>query len=286
MAWNKIFWIGAGVIIGLIALVFLLLHTMNFGTSAKEVQKMFAGKKYQPEEKVYQSEYGDISIISVGEDTTKPLLVFAHGSPGGWDAYARYLSDCDLQEHFRMISFDRWGYGKNFRGKPEVSIYKQAAILHPVILQNRYSEKVYMMGHSYGGPVIARYAMDYPDEVNGLFFVAPSIDPAQEKVKWYQNASASIFVRWMLPAEIDVCNREILPMKTELTGMLPLWNNIKASVWHFHGTKDVLVPFENADFAQKMLKHVDFQRIDFEGENHFILWTKLDTIKKYLLKLN
>ncbi len=285
MTWNKIFWIGAGVIVGLIALILLLLNTMNFGSSTKEIQAMFKEKKYQPEKKVYESEYGNIKIISVGEDTTKPLLVLVHGSPGSWDAYAKYLSDCDLQEHFRMISLDRWGYGSNFKGKPEASVFKQAAILHPVIQQNRYKAKVYMMGHSYGGPVIARYAMDYPEEVDGLFFIAPSIDPKQEKVKWYQNASASLLVRWALPSAIDVCNREILPLKAELTEMLPLWDKITASVWHFHGTKDVLVPYENADFAQKMLKNVPFERIDFEGENHFILWTKMDTIKQYLLKL-
>ncbi len=49
------------------------------------------------------------------------------------------------------------------------------------ILELVVNQKTILVGHSLGGPVIARTAMDYPDLVDGLILVGGSIDPEMEK---------------------------------------------------------------------------------------------------------
>jgi pimeloyl-ACP methyl ester carboxylesterase len=282
---QKILLIVGIVIVVLIAGCLIFVHLIDFGMSDKEMKALFAQSKNPIECKVYKTEYGDIQTREVGKDSTLPLLLFVHGSPGSWDAFAKYMADNDLQSKYRLISVDRWGYGGTMKGKPQGSLYKQAAIIQPIALQNKHNQNITLVGHSYGGPTIARFAMDYPSLVQNLIFLAPSIDPEQEKVLWYQKLAKTWLIRNVLPADIDVCNREILPLKKELTDMLPFWKNITASVLYFHGKKDRLVPYQNAIFAQKQLTHVPFELIDFADQDHFIPWTKYEDIKVRMLAL-
>jgi pimeloyl-ACP methyl ester carboxylesterase len=64
---------------------------------------------------------------------------------------------------------------------PEQSLRMQSACLAPLLRLGKSAKKPILVGHSLGGPVAARLAMDYPDEVGGLILVAPSIDPELEK---------------------------------------------------------------------------------------------------------
>lgn len=274
-----------GIIVVLVVVgLFIYLHTMSMGMKSQEIADLFQGKKYQAVEKNYNNtkdpQTPNIGVREVGDNDSLPLVIFVHGSPGGWDAFAHYLADEELQQTCRMVSVDRLGYGGSNQGKPEMSLAKQAAILKPIIAEKRKNQEVILVGHSYGGPTIARFAMDFPDMVDGLVFLAPSIDPTQEKVKWYQKVGAWKAIRWLLPNWLDVCNREILPLEKELTEMLPLWKNITCPVLFLHGKKDMLVPYQNAVFAQKQLAHVPFHLTTFPEENHFIVWTQFEEVKK------
>lgn len=285
---KKILLIVGIIVVVVIVCLFIYLHTMSMDMKPKEISALFTGKKYQVIEKKYNNtkdpQTPNFSTREVGENDSLPLVIFVHGSPGGWDAFAHYLADEELQEKCRMVSVDRLGYGGSNKGKPEMSLAKQAAILKPIIAQKRLNQRVILVGHSYGGPTIARFAMDFPDMVDGLVFLAPSIDPTQEKVKWYQKVGSWAAIRWTLPAWLDVCNREILPLEKELTEMLPLWKNITCPVQFLHGEKDMLVPYQNAIFAQKQLAHVAFELKNFPEENHFIVWTQFEEVKKAILR--
>ena len=257
------------------------------GMKPEEVTALFQGKKYQPVKKTYNNtkdiQAAKVAATEIGDNDSLPLVIFVHGSPGGWEAFAKYLADSELQEKCRMVSVDRLGYGGSNKGKPETSLAKQAGILKAIISEKKQGQKVILVGHSYGGPTIARFAMDFPDMVNGLVFLAPSIDPTQEKVKWYQKVGAWGAIRWALPSWLDVCNREILPLKKELTEMLPLWKNINCPVQFLQGQKDHLVPYKNAIFGQKQMAHLPFTLTPFPEEDHFIVWTQFEAVKNAIL---
>src|SRR3546814_18455192 len=67
----------------------------------------------------------------------------------------------------------------------------------PLLLGN--GAPAIVVGHSLGGPIAAKLAMDYPDRVRGLLLLAPSVAPALEAPRWYQRLATWRVVQWLLP---------------------------------------------------------------------------------------
>lgn len=211
-------------------------------------------------------------------------VLFVHGSPGTWDGWRGYLEDPELRRTARLVAVDRLGFGGSERGVAVPSLATQAAAL-AAVLESESGPPAVVVGHSLGGPVAARLAMDRPDLVGGLLLVAPSIDPAEERHRWYNVAGATRVVQWFLPRDWTVSNREIWPLAGELRAMLPLWSRIRCRTIVVQGLADDLVPPANADFAERQLPP-EILRVDrYPGENHFLLWSRPETVRQPLLEL-
>ncbi len=219
-----------------------------------------------------------------GSDTL-PLVLFVHGAPGSSSQMLDYLADTTLTKIAQVATADRPGYGYSGFGIAEPSLEKQALALKP-ILEKHGTGRTILVGHSFGGPVIARMAMDFPELTGGLILVAGSIDPELEPEYWWQKPLDWPVFRWMLPPAFRVSNQEILPLKSELTKMLPLWSNITCPVTVIQGTKDKLVDPGNAHFAAKKLTKSSRLEIDtLENKDHFIMWTERSHITKKITEM-
>ena len=221
-------------------------HLMN----DKQIEEYFAGSSVKPTYQTYSVNNRQIHYASIGADTL-PMVLFIHGSPGAWYAFISFFKDSSLYNHAHIVSVDRPGFGKSGSGKFEANLQQQAAMLEPLLKINKSKKLPLLIGHSLGGPVIARMAMDYPEQVGALLIVAGSIDPSLEKYEWYRHAGNFALVRPFLPKPLNASNREILPLKKQLELMLPLWKNIKIPVTVIQGEKDDLVPPGNAAFCKK-----------------------------------
>ncbi|MEO8195946.1 MAG: alpha/beta hydrolase [Thermoanaerobaculia bacterium] len=210
--------------------------------------------------------------------------LFVHGSPGTWDSWKGFLENPDLRAAARLVAVDRPGFGGSERGRAVASLAEQAAAL-AAVLENEPGPPAVVVGHSLGGPIAARLAMDRPDLVAGLLLVAPSIDPEEERHRWYNFAGATLLVQWFLPVDWTVSNRELWPLKKELEAMLPLWSGIRCPTIVVQGLADDLVPPENADFAERHLAPERLRVERYPGETHFILWQRPETVRKPLLDL-
>jgi pimeloyl-ACP methyl ester carboxylesterase len=51
------------------------------------------------------------------------------------------------------------------------------------------------------------------------------------------------------------------------------------------GTKDELVPYENVDFAKKMIVNAPVEFVIRDGMNHFVPWSNPELIREAVLKL-
>ena len=116
-------------------------------TSFVYKQKKIAGTTLQ---------YGQL-----GSGIHLPVLVFVHGSPGSLAAYENYLKDSLLQQQAILIAVDRLGFGYSDFGKAIPSLRLQAQLI-AAILEDFPNTKKILIGHSMGGPVNSRLAMDYP----------------------------------------------------------------------------------------------------------------------------
>ncbi len=262
-------------LLGVVGLV-IFVQTVDFSIDEETINASFTELKYQPESKSFLFEDRTMHYVTVG-DTSKPAVLFVHGSPGSWDNFLGFLNDSTLLEKFYLISVDRPGFGKSGVGIPERSLEKQAAAIAQVLVREKTS--AILVGHSYGGPVITRMAIDSPNYVDGLIIVAGSVDPDLEKTKWYQIPVHYKVLSWVLPGLLYSTNEEILALKKELQKMMPLWEKITQPVSIIQGGKDNLVPPGNAVFANKMLENASVEMIEVPEMNHFVPWNRPDLIK-------
>ncbi len=270
--------------LGLLVLSQGLSSCMSFKTSQKDIDKAFAKLAQKPIQHQIEVMDRSINYAEIGSDTL-PVAFFIHGSPGSWSAFMGFMKDTVLLKKVKMVSVDRAGFGDSGLGDGEKSLEKQAAYLKPIVAKFKKSnKKIILIGHSLGGPMIARMAMDYPELIDALIFVAPSIAPELEPKEWYRRPGDSVFLRYLLPSSLRASNREILYLKPELERMLPLWASIRQPAIVIQGQKDMLVHPGNAAFAQKMLvnsKRVTLVMLD--DQNHFIPWSKPEVIKEAIV---
>lgn len=225
-----------------------------------------------------------IHYVHVG-DESKPLMLLVHGSPGSSSAMNIYLADTNLTKVAQLIAIDRPGYGYSNFGKTERSLKTQVQALKPLL--EKYSHvPIILMGHSYGGPFIARIAMDFPDLIDGMVVVAGSMAPELEPQQWWAKVLDWWAFRWLLPPALRVSNQEIIPLKHDLEEMLPLWQHITCPVIFFQGEADKLVPMENAAFTKKMLTNSRYVKLKvLPGADHFILWSRQSEIVEAMMAL-
>ena len=257
---------------------------MQFRMKPVEMEKFYAGRGLHAENHTYRIGNRTMHYVKVGDDKL-PLVLFVHGSPGSLSSFKSFLADSTLLDKAMLIAVDRPGFGFSGFGRAERSLEKQAALLKPILEKYKNNRPITLVGHSLGGPVIARIAMDYPDLVDGLVMVAPSIDPDLEPNEWFRAPLATPFLKWLLPRSIRASNDEIYALKPELQKMLPLWSHISAKTIVIQGGKDNLVPPGNAYFAQKMITQVPVQLVINEQMNHFVPWTYPHLIKDAVIQL-
>src|SRR6478736_1107231 len=258
---------------------------MQFRMSKSEIDQYFSDKPAKGTFHSFEMGKRVITYVKAG-DENRPLVVFVHGSPGSLSAFIDFLADTILLKHGLLITVDRPGFGASNFGYAEPSLQKQAAYLKPILEAHKANRPVILVGHSLGGPLIARMAIDYPELVDGLIIVAGSIDPDLEPNEtWFRAPLATPFLKWILPRSMRASNDEIYKLKPELQDMLPLWKNITQPTIVIQGKKDSLVPPENADFAKKMMVNSPLKIVLVDGMDHFVPWSNPELIRNAILEL-
>ena len=226
----------------------------------------------------------NIHYTYITSDTIKPLAIFIHGSPGSSSNFLRFGKDSALLKKYNILLLDRPGFGYSDFGSAEPSILTQAEILNGVI--DSFSAPAFVLiGHSLGGPIIAKMAMNRPNSYQGLLIVAGSVSPELEPEEKWRKTMQSKALRWTMPKSFRVSNDEIIPAKRELEKMESDWKNITCETQIIQGGKDKLVPPGNEDYAEKMLinaKKVTVYRL--ENQDHFIPFTSPQLIVEALLR--
>ncbi|BDC99462.1 alpha/beta hydrolase [Persicobacter psychrovividus] len=234
---------------------------------------------------LFKAPSGNLSLVKIGERAAVGVF-FIHGAPGDMGAFKKYFTDSLLLEKAQLFAVDRLGYGQSSDGLSAEKIKNQAEILIQLVEKLQISE-VILVGHSYGGPVAVRMAMDAPDlNIRRVILLAPALDPDHEKMFWVNRPLSNAWAQKLLPRGLAMANREKMVHAAELQKMLPLWKGLQAPITMIHGTKDALVPYENVAFIKRHYQGEALEVISLNGENHFIPWTKYalvrDTILKYI----
>jgi pimeloyl-ACP methyl ester carboxylesterase len=130
----------------------------------------------------------DLHVASVGSG---PLLIASHGvgsSSKVWDAVAPAFPD------YEFATWDQPGHGQSQHlanpigpdGYGAMTPYLALKQAIGGLVRNRADDGVILLGHSLGGYVSARYAIDHPTQVTALVLVAtgPGFRSADARQKW------------------------------------------------------------------------------------------------------
>lgn len=145
---------------------------------------------------------GQIFWREVGQG---PLLVFLHGS---WSDSSQWLPVIEyLGEDYHCFVPDLLGFGDSEKPKLHYSIQIEVECLFNYLDALHLSE-VYLIGHSLGAWIAASYALQHPEQVQGLVLLAPEGLPrAGQGENWR-------WARWLVgrPPIAYTILRSLLPL--------------------------------------------------------------------------
>lgn len=219
-----------------------------------------------------------ISYLRAG-DPAGPRVVLVHGTPGSAAAWADYL--LDPPAGLELVALDRPGFGQSGPDGAVVSLEAQAAAVAALLPED--GRPVVLLGHSLGGPIVARVAAEHPARVTALVLLAASLDPTQEEIHPMQWVGAWTPVRALLPRVLRNANAELMALKPELEALSTWLPRIKAKVLIVHGTQDDLVPVANVPYMHQHLSGARCVRTELlEGRNHFLPWNSPEAVRDAL----
>lgn len=265
---------------------FVFDHYVQFRRSDEELKRIFAERNINASIQYYQT-YGRRLRYSSAGDTSLPVLLMLHGSPGSISYYSGRFADSAIRNRFRVYAVDRPGYGYSGFGDPEPSIELQAKMIRPVLDSlNKVHHPVIVMGGSYGASVACRMAMDYPDLIDGLVLTGPALGPGMEKMFWFTPLIENWSIRWFIPRLFRSANTEKMHHRKELEKMLPYWKNIRVPVVYLQGEKDNLIDTSNAGFARQHLINASSLDIRFiKNRYHRLAQFEWPTIRQAILEV-
>ena len=252
--------------------------------NSRETAAFFEKSKTKFLDKTVLFQDFSIHYVETG-DVSKPSLYFIHGSPGSWDAFKRYLQDSLLLEKYRLVAIDRPGFGYSDFGKAQ-NLQTQSNRIHELILKIDNGQPKILVGHSLGGPLVAKLATDFPTMFSNVVIVSGALDPAAESPEKWRPILMSKPLRYLIPGALRPSNDELWWLKTDLINLKPRLKNIVANVTIIHGTKDRLVPFSNVKFMTLYIENATkLKIIPIENADHFIPWTHYEIVRDAILNL-
>lgn len=269
----------------LVAFFCLLLWQGCFKFRTPDAEAIEAYGKKKVDLTIRDFEYSEkrkIHYLQTGK-TDAPTIYFIHGTPGSSNNFDSYLQDSALRNEYRLISIDRPGFGYSNFGKAE-PMELQVEMIEALIQKNNNGKPVILVGHSLGGPIVAAIGARNMPPVRVLLIWAGSISPELEPKEAWRKPLSSGLLRWAVPGAFRPSNDEMVDFKTYVLKMPELLSQIKMPVYLAHGTKDMLVPFENMAYtAEKLTASSSVNTIAMERENHFIPWTRFTDLRDLLL---
>jgi len=107
-------------------------------------------------------------------DQHDSVVIVVHGGPGGDYQYLKSLSP--LAENHRVIFYDQRGSGLSPRvDKSQLTIEQNLEDLNSLVDYFSASNKVKLIGHSWGGMLVSGYLSTYPEKVSHAIIVEPGM---------------------------------------------------------------------------------------------------------------
>lgn len=150
------------------------------------------------DEGIYVSLGGQEQYLLIrGEDVENPVMIWLHGGPSSPDAFANYTFQKHLVAEYTVVNWDQRGCGRTYYRNKDTdpnnvtASFEQAqADLDELVdyITDRFNtDKVIIVGHSYGTMLGSKYTLEHPDKVAAYIGVGQFVD-IESDIYSYENA--------------------------------------------------------------------------------------------------
>ncbi|MEO0477405.1 MAG: alpha/beta hydrolase [Planctomycetota bacterium] len=211
-----------------------------------------------------------------GNEAQGPRVILLHGAPADASSWNKLLDRIDEINAEVVITVDRIGYG-NSSDEDELTLAGHADAIAP-LLDATSDNKAIIVGHSYGGPVALRLAIDHADQVGGLVLVAGACDAYMKDSQWFRRGLDGI--RLIVPTDWERANRELLALTDENRAMEPMLDQVTCPVVIVHGTWDGVCPHDStvAYLQDRLIKATSVTVMSIPRARHNLQLTHLDEV--------
>ena len=155
-------------------------------------------RRHPPEGELISVEGGAIHMVERWPEERAPRanIVLIHGASATLGDQLLALAE-PLGRRYRVLAVDRPGQGWSARsgGRSAASLSRQARQIAEA-LRRCGVERAVLVGHSLGAAVAAALAVEEPELVRGLVFLAPATHPWPGGVAWHYRLAASPLLGW------------------------------------------------------------------------------------------
>ena len=247
-----------------------LAYNFTHNTTSKKLIESLEEKNIQTFTLNDTTELGVLQAQIVGDTSLLPVLLI-HGSPGEWSDWSNIITDSVLCSKYYFIAVNRPGYGATtIMATDDLQIQANCAWLPLIKLKE--NKKVIVVGHSYGGAVVAKLLVHKSTKIRKAVLVAPAVAPNYQEAKWYNKLAKRKVFNWFIGAKFKSSNIEMLGLSDELKANESQLADVNVPIDFIHGEKDMLVPYKTVAYWNSIYNgEVNF--ILKKKMNHFVPWS-------------
>lgn len=214
-------------------------------------------------------------------DPDAPAVLVLHGAASNLEEPHLALGEQFRDEH--VIWLDRPGLGWSERPDGDWSPQREAALI-ATFLETVGLTQAAVLGHSWGGAIALRLAMDHPDRVAGLVLVAPALSAWIGRAAWFNAASfwpvlGPAITRLVVPltgesqlktGAVNAFHPEPVPENYSERSHLPLL--LRPDTWHANAA-DMRDVNRHLQEQERHYAGIETPAIFLAGRGDTVVWT-------------
>jgi pimeloyl-ACP methyl ester carboxylesterase len=158
----------------------------------------YAAARWPAEGRLVETAAGPIQIVEAGEvRADRPTVLLVHGASASNRELRSALEAPLVAAGFHVIAMDRPGFGGSPPFRPGGDRLDGHARAVAALIEALGLEKPIVVGHSYGGAVALRLALDRPGLAGGYLLLGPATHGDVGPVAWYNHLGAAPGVGWV-----------------------------------------------------------------------------------------
>jgi pimeloyl-ACP methyl ester carboxylesterase len=189
MSFTSLLSLAAAILVALVALAF----AYGFGYAA------WAARRWPSEGRLVETAAGPINVVEAGPREGRVVLL-VHGAAANSLEPRSALEAPLVAAGFRVVAMDRPGFGGSPAGRD--ALFKDGRLAGharaiAALIEAEGHDRPIVVGHSYGGAIALRLALERPGLAGGYVLLGPATHGDVGPAAWYNHAGAAPVAGWM-----------------------------------------------------------------------------------------